>query len=78
MAFLNAQVEASTKKKRWYNIEEEDDGSDDELVEVQQLHSSKGRGIRIGSMDKFVTKKKKKRQVAMNHTFKKGEHDIVI
>ena len=60
MAFLNAQVEASTKKKWWYNIEEEDDGSDDELVEVQQLHSSKGRGIRIGSMDKFVTKKKKK------------------
>ena len=44
----------------WYNIEEEDDDNDDELVEVQQLHSSKGRGIRIGSMDKFVTKKKGK------------------
>ena len=60
VALLNAQIEASIKKKRWYNIEEEDDDNDDELVEVQQLHSLKGRGIRIGSMDKFVTKKKKK------------------
>ncbi|XP_050292606.1 uncharacterized protein LOC126733355 [Quercus robur] len=50
---LYAQSEASIKKKRWYTIEEEDDGNDDELVEVQQLHSSKGRGKHIGSMDKF-------------------------
>ena len=61
MTFLNAQAGASIKKKRWHNIEEEDNDNDDELVEVQQLHSSKGRGIRIGSMDKFVTKKKKKK-----------------
>ena len=70
---MNAQAGASIKKKRWYNIEEEDDDNDDdnddELVEVQQLHSLKGRGIRIGSMDKFVTKKK--RQVIMNCMFKK-------
>ena len=59
MTFLNAQAGASIKKKMWYNIEEEDDDNDDELVEVQQLHSSKGKGIRIGSMDKFVTQKKK-------------------
>lgn len=57
---LYAQSEASIKKKRWYTIEEEDDSNDDELVEVQQLHSSKGRGKHIGSMDKFVTKKKSK------------------
>ena len=57
VAILNAQAEASIKKKS-YNIEEVDDGSDDELVEVQQLHSSKGRGIQ--SMDKFVTKKRSK------------------
>ena len=60
VALWNAKAEASIKKKRWYTIEEEDDGSDDELVEVQQLHSSKGRGRHMGSMDKFVTKKKKK------------------
>ena len=78
MAFLNAQVGVSIKKKMWYNIEEDDDGNDDELVELQQLHSSKGRGIRIGSMDKFVTKKKKKKQVTINCVFKKGECDIVI
>ncbi|XP_030959348.1 uncharacterized protein LOC115981337 [Quercus lobata] len=72
---LYAQSEASIKKKRWYTIEEEDDGNDDELVEVQQLHSSKGRGKHIGSMDKFVTKNK---QVTMNRVFKKGERDLVI
>ena len=38
VAILNAQVEASIKKKRWYYIEEEDDGIDNNLVEVQQLH----------------------------------------
>ena len=59
VTFLNAQAGASIKKKRWYNIEEEDDDNDDELVEVQQLYSLKGRGIRIGSMHKFVKKKKK-------------------
>ncbi|KAK4595008.1 hypothetical protein RGQ29_018660 [Quercus rubra] len=75
VALLYAQAEASIKKKRWYTIEEEDDGSDDELVEVQQLHSSKGRGRHIGSMDKFVAKKK---QVTMNRVFKKGERDLVI
>ncbi|KAL4593761.1 hypothetical protein ACB092_M014000 [Castanea dentata] len=53
MAVLNVQAEASIKKKRWYTIEEEENGNDDELVEVQQLHSSKGRGRHIGSMDKF-------------------------
>ncbi|KAK4562223.1 hypothetical protein RGQ29_004902 [Quercus rubra] len=65
MALLYAQAEASIKKKRWYTIEEEDDGSDDELVEVQQLHSSKGRGRHIGSMDKFVAKKKAKRDLVI-------------
>ena len=60
VALLYAQAEASIKKKRWYTIEEEDDGSDHELAEVQQLHSSKGRGRHIGSMDKFVAKKKSK------------------
>ena len=75
VALLYAQAEASIKKKRWYTIEEEDDGNDDELVEVQQLHSSKGRGKHIGSMDKFVTKNK---QVTMNRVFKKGERDLVI
>ena len=59
MTLLYAQAEASIKQKMRYTIEEEDDGIDDELVEVQQLHSSKGKGIRIGSMDKFVTQKKK-------------------
>ncbi|KAK4591979.1 hypothetical protein RGQ29_016449 [Quercus rubra] len=75
VALLYAQAEASIKKKRWYTMEEEDDGSDDELIEVQQLHSSKGRGRHIGSMDKFVAKKK---QVTMNSVFKKGERDLVI
>ena len=63
MTFFECPSWSIYKKKRWYNIEEEDDDNDDdnddELVEVQQLHSLKGRGIRIGSMDKFVTKKKK-------------------
>ena len=49
MALLYAQAEASIKKKMWYTIEEEYDGSDNELVEVQQLHSSKGRGRHIRS-----------------------------
>ena len=57
------------KKKRWYTIEEEDDGSDDELIEVQQLHSSKGRDRHIGSMDKFVTKKKKKKKASNNESY---------
>ena len=59
VALLYAKAEASIKKKRWYTIEEEDDGSDDELVEVQQLNSSKGRARHIGSMNRFVTKKSK-------------------
>ena len=64
---MDAQAKASIKKKRWYNIEEDDDSSDDELVEVQQLHLSKRRGIHIGSIDKFVTKKKRKKKKASNN-----------
>ncbi|KAL4598585.1 hypothetical protein ACB092_11G069200 [Castanea dentata] len=46
VAFLNAQVEASIKKKRWYNIEEEDDGSDDELVEQVTMNRMFKKGER--------------------------------
>ena len=54
---------------------EEDDGNDDDLVYEQQLHSSKGKGIRNGSMNKFVTKTK---HAIKNQTFEKGECDKLI
>ncbi|KAM4087712.1 hypothetical protein ACB094_07G016200 [Castanea mollissima] len=46
VALLNAQVEASIKKKRWYTIEEEDDGSGDELVEQVTMNHMFKKGER--------------------------------
>ena len=73
IAILESRAEDKFKKKRLYNLQD-DDNDRDNLVEEPQPQPSKGKGIHIGAMDKYVRKTK---QATMNQMFKKEDREKV-